>query len=84
MKSSGSTFMRGYSKPLRIGLNSSTDIIGYFTMDVNGSSVRAKPGALENPVFWESLWIGNPMIRNLMNQTIIMNIVDFLARHVKF
>lgn len=50
MTQSGSTSKRGYSKARSIGLNSSTDIIGCFTMDVNGSSVRLKPSALENPV----------------------------------
>lgn len=84
MTLSGSTSKRGYSKALGIGLNSSTDIIGYLTMDVNGSSVRANPFALENPVFWDSLWFGNPIVRKLMDHTIIVNIVDFLAKHVKF
>lgn len=37
---SGSTSKRGYSKALSIGLSSSTDIIGCFTIDMNGSSVR--------------------------------------------
>lgn len=84
MTSSGSTSKRGYSKALSIGLKSSTDITEYLNMDVNGSSVREKPRALENPVFWDSLWFGNAIIRNLMYQTIIMNIVDFLAKCVKF
>lgn len=84
MTLSGSISKRGYSKALSIGLNCSTDITEYLTVDVNGSSVRAKPCALENPVFWDSPWFGNPIIGNLMNQTIIMNIVDFLAKHVKF
>lgn len=39
-----------YSKALSIGLSSSTDIIGYFTMYMNGSSVRSKSSALKTPV----------------------------------